>query len=297
MMSDFIPGIAEKARYRKYRASSYEVHSILDKPKQTELEATILSWIIANSTVEENIEEAVKAIAGMPSTHFDVLQKAMAECRAVSALCKRFTRLFTFSPGLPVTAADANQAAAYLYALHAVVGIDRDSLPHEDGRHNPCFELWQPAGPLHRWDNLEPCLQALAFCIRSEILLAADNDDHDENWEETKRNLKSMCQTGSNQNLQKILMDVAIRSVASKRKHLQRIGTIVFSSVVKIGKSMGQFGSFDHAGGDKITVSSGFKVSLKEIVTSLQTMLQNDDTDIRDAALLCLIKLAYFGKS
>jgi hypothetical protein len=88
-MSDFIPGIAEKAPYRKYRASSYEAHnsnfsqplsmwsafqqfvsSIHHNPELTELEASILSWIIANSTVDKNIEEAIKAIASMPSTHF-----------------------------------------------------------------------------------------------------------------------------------------------------------------------------------------------------------------------------------
>jgi hypothetical protein len=48
------------------------VSSIHHKPESTELEATILSWIIANSTMDKNIEEAIKAIAGMLSTHFSL---------------------------------------------------------------------------------------------------------------------------------------------------------------------------------------------------------------------------------
>ena len=297
-LSDFLPGIAKKAMYRKNRASSYKAHisnssmllSMWNKPDPAELEAAILSWIIINSTVEKNIEEAVKAIAGMPSKHFGVLQKAMAEWGAATILCERFSRLFTFSPGHPVTATDANLAAAYLYALHAV-GIDPVSLP-------PCLEeLLKDGKPLHRWDNLEPCLQLLAFCTRSEILLAAGKDDYNESWEETKRNLRHMNQTGSPRNVQRMLMSAAIRSVvASESKTLQKIGTIVLSSIVKTGKSLQQFGTFD-PDTDELTLGAlKCKVSPATITQQLCKMITPEEPDIGEAAMTGLIKLAYYGR-
>ena len=296
-VSAFLPGIAKNAMYRKDRASSYKVHisnsskllSMWSKPDPAELEAAILSWIIINSTVEKNIEEAVKTIAGMPSKHFGVLQKVMAEWGTITILCERFSRLFTFSPGLPVTATDANLAAAYLYALHAV-SIDPKSLL-------PCLELLKDGKPLHRWDNLEPCLQLLAFCTRSEILLVAGKDDYNESWEETKRNLWSMNQAGSPRNVQRMLMGAAIRSVvASESKTLQKIGTIVLSSIVKTGKSLQQFGTFEPGTGELTLGALKCKVLPATITQQLRMMITSEEPDIGEAAMTGLIKLAYYGR-
>ena len=256
-MSNFIPGIGKKARYRKYRASSYEVRKsnssqplsiwgdvrqfmagIRHKPNETEIQATILSWIVAYSTVDTNIEEAVRTIAGMPSTEFDVLRKAMTESGAVSTLCQRFSRCFTSSPGLHVTAANVNQAEAYLYALLPVAGIDPNSLPDADKHPNPFLELWKQEGPFHRWEHLHLCLQSLAFCIRAEILLAAGEDDHSESWRQANRNLASMCQNGLGVNVRMKMLKAAIRCIRTGKKYLQSTSMLVLSSLIKIGKSL-----------------------------------------------------------
>jgi Family of unknown function (DUF6535) len=182
-MSDFIPGIAGNARYKQDRTSSYRIgvsfssqplsfwDTLADlrrKPEQPELEVTILSWIIANSTVDDTVEEAVRVVAGMPSRQLDKWGDAMAKSGAVSVLCERFTRCFKISPGLHVTADHVNQVEAYLYALRSVAKKDPKS----------CLELLGMGKLLHRWDNLQPCLRSLAFCVRTETLLALNEDDH-----------------------------------------------------------------------------------------------------------------------
>jgi Family of unknown function (DUF6535) len=300
-MSDFIPGMVGNARYKKDRAFSYWVGksnashpwsfwdalaNLRHKPDQKELEVTILSWIIANSTVEANIEEAVRAIAGIPSTHLDALRDAMAMSGAVRVLCGRFSQCFKLSPGLTMTGEDVNLVEAYLYAL----------LPVTDKE--PCLKLLGPGGPLHCWDSLQPSLQSLAFCVRSEILLGAGKDDHVEDWEQTKRSLRTMCQAGSPANLVKKLMDTATRSIERGGNRLQRTGTIVLSLLVKIGKSSQQFGTLNSGscqGNMEDRADSSMKNTQDTLIKRLCALLKDRDADIRGAASLGLTKLAYSG--
>jgi hypothetical protein len=304
-MSDFIPGVAGKARYKKDRASSYDVGTasssqawsfrnaipqfaaeVCRKPEQTELEMDILSWIIVNSTVERNIEEAVRVIAGLPSTHIDPLRAAMAKSGAVSVLCSRFSRCFTFSPDLPVTASDVNQAEAYMYALILVAVEDSTS----------CLTLLRPGAPLRRWDNLQPCLQSVALCLRMEILLAAGQDDHREGWEQMMRNLEKMCRTGSSADVQKKLMDASINSVGRGGDRLQQIGAVVFSSVVKIGKSVQQFGSLLVDENGPYVVASSANTKQGQLIERLSALFKGNNACVRSAAVLGLTKLAHFGE-
>jgi Family of unknown function (DUF6535) len=298
-LSDFIPGMARNARYKQDRASSYRIGKskssqrlsvrgaladLLHKPEQTQLEVTILSWVIKNSTVDDNIEEAVKAVAGMPSIHYNALRDAMTQCGAVSVLCDRICRSFKFSPGLAMTAANVNQVEAYLYALLPVA--DQDS----------CLELLRPEGPLHRWGNLPPCLQSLAFCVRTEILLAMNRDDDQEDWEQTKRRLRSMCQAGSSPNMQRLLMHVATRSLERGGHRLQRMGAILLCLLVKVGKSAEQFGSLV-ARSSRGNMDDRVPSSAQDtVIKRLSALLKDRDSDIRDAALRGLIKLAYYGE-
>jgi Family of unknown function (DUF6535) len=300
-MSDFIPGMARIARYKQDRTSSYKIGmsesrqplsfwgSLADlrrKPEETELKVIILSWVVENSTVDDNIEEAVKAIAGIPLAQFDALRDAMGRSGAVSVLCDRISRCLKFSPGLTMTAATINQVEAYLYALFPIV--DQDS----------CLKLLGPGGPLHRWDNLPPCLQSLAFCVRTEILLAAKTDDDQEDWKQTKRRLKSMCQSGSPPNVQKMLMDAAIRSVERGGDRLQRTGAVLLSLLVKVGKSSLQFGSLV-TGSSRGNIGDGVPLSTmnaRDAVARLCALCKDRDGDVRDAAVLGLTKLAYYGE-
>jgi Family of unknown function (DUF6535) len=300
-MSDFIPGMARIARYKQDRTSSYRTRmsessqpsslrgflkDLRHKPGQTELEVTILSWIMKNSTIDDNIEEAIKAISGIPSTHFNALRDAMSKSGAVSVLCDRISRCLKFSPGLTMTAATINQVEACLYALFPIV--DQDS----------CLKLLGPGGPLHRWDNLPPCLQSLAFCVRTEILLAAGKDDDQEDWKQTKRGLKFMCRTGSPPNVQKMLMDVAIQCIERGGHHLQRTGAVLLSLLVKVGKSSQQFGSLDTRS-SRGNMDDGASLSTKnawDTVARLYALFKDRDADIRDAAAFGLTKLAYYGE-
>jgi hypothetical protein len=303
-MSDFIPGVIGRARYKKDRASSYDLGTanssqslsfwnailqfaaeVCQKPEQEEVEMNILSWIIVNSTLEKNIEEAVRVVAGLPPMHIDVLRDAMAKSGAISVLCGRILRCFTFPPGLPVTAADVNQAEAYMYALLLVASVDARS----------CMTLLQPGRPLHRWDNLQPCLQSLAFCLRMEILQAAGEDEHNEGWEQMIRNLDAMCQIGSTAHMQRKLIDAGFNGLGSRGDHLQKTGVIVLSLIVKKGKSVEQFGSLVMDGGGSYGAALP-NTKQSQIMTRIGELLKDNDSFIRDAALLGLTKLAHFGE-
>jgi hypothetical protein len=243
-MSDFIPRVTAQALYKNDRTSSYSgqktssgqswslwngfwqfIEEVHYKPEQKELEASILAWIIGNSTVEKTIEEAVKVVAGMPSIHMEEFQKAMSNSGAFPVFCERFLHCFKSTPGFPLVAENVDLTEAYLYALLSIVRVDP----------NMSLTLWQPGGPLYRWDELQPCLHSLAFCVRTEILLAAGCDDYKEGWEQTKQNLVSMAQTGLAPDVQKKLMNVVIQSVGSGKQCLQRTGTLLLTSLVKIG--------------------------------------------------------------
>ena len=90
-MSDFIPGIAMKSRYsdkkglpilRKPLSQQWKgliefLREAHRKPERLEIEADILAWLLTNSTTDDALEEAVKAVAGSNSNEYipDVLHK------------------------------------------------------------------------------------------------------------------------------------------------------------------------------------------------------------------------------
>jgi hypothetical protein len=145
---------------------------------------------------------------------------------------------------------------------------------------------------------LQPCFQALAFCVQTEILLAAEQDNCLEDWERTKRSLKSMCRTGSPPNLMKKLMDAAIRSLEKGGDRLERGGAILISSLVKIGKSSQPFGSLATGLNNwkmDDRVASSTEIRRNTMMSKLCTLLKDRDDDIREAASIGLTKLTYYG--
>jgi len=112
-LSTFIPGTDVMARYKRYIRSSYtQLRSssglatsmaskmpsdFSHKPKKDNAELMILARIIANSTREDVLDEAVKGIAGLEPNRSMDLHLAMREYGAFNRLC---TRLITLSNSL-----------------------------------------------------------------------------------------------------------------------------------------------------------------------------------------------------
>ena len=69
------------------------------KPKKDDAELMILAWIIANSTREDVLDEAVKAIAGLEPNRSMNLHLAMRDYGALPRLCERLRTLSNFLPG------------------------------------------------------------------------------------------------------------------------------------------------------------------------------------------------------
>ena len=69
------------------------------KPEKDDAELMVLAWIIANSTREDVLDEAIKAIAGLEPNRSEDLYLAMREYGAITHLCARLGTLSNFLPG------------------------------------------------------------------------------------------------------------------------------------------------------------------------------------------------------
>ena len=114
-LSTFIPGMDNVARYKRYVRSSYTqlssssslatsmaskmISDFSHKPWENDAELMILAWIIANSTREDVLDEAIKAIAGLEPDRSMNLHLAMREYGAFNRLCERLRTLSKFLPG------------------------------------------------------------------------------------------------------------------------------------------------------------------------------------------------------
>ena len=107
-LSTFIPGTDGMARYKRYVRSSYTqpnsssglmISDFSHKPEKDDVELMILAWIIANSSREDVINEAVKAIAGLDPDRSMDLHLAMREYGAITDLCALLMTLCDLLPG------------------------------------------------------------------------------------------------------------------------------------------------------------------------------------------------------
>jgi hypothetical protein len=206
-----------------------EVHR---KPEQLVLQAQILSWVIMNSTKETTVEEAVRAVAGSKQTK--ELQDALIEFRVCDSLYQRFEDCLHVTPGLPKTTDDGPKLEGLLYAVLQI----EQPLRIDEGPANNYVpsSLLDEGRPLHRWDDFEPYLHALVFSLRVHMLVNSNRDDHDENWEETVKNLTRMAEIGSVPYIRGILFFATIRGLLRGKKIIRRTCGIILSKQVGIGK-------------------------------------------------------------
>jgi hypothetical protein len=205
-----------------WKAAKQFFHEVSPKLSHEELEGKILTWIIINSIQEETIDAAVKVIAGLPLSNLGKLRKAMHESEAVPIIGKKFQQSFKIPMNI-------HQIEVYLYALLHIVTMDSKSSAR-------LLLLLEVGQPLDQWHNLDACLQALAFCVRTEILLALNQDDHQKQWMQTKNKLMSLSWIEVNPYLQKKIIGAMIRSLEGNAAVLQKIAAIVLALLLKTGE-------------------------------------------------------------
>jgi hypothetical protein len=201
------------------------LEKVCRKPEQVEIEADILAWMLINSTSEKAIEEAVRAVAGANPTQY--LRDALHHCGASEVMCERFIRYVETTPKLPIGADEGLCVEAYLYALLRIV--------------EPCGEigatarsLLNPGQVLHRWDTFVDYLQPLACALRVRLLLAADIDDHTEQWDQTQQNLIEMAEMGLVPDIQRVLVRASLDGLRRGGIRLQQACAIILSKKFQI---------------------------------------------------------------
>jgi Family of unknown function (DUF6535) len=203
-------------------------------PEINRAKAEILAWIVAKSTNEDTIKEAVKAIAGIPEDSRAELFDAFQAYGAMDNLCQRFLGCFQSTPGLPFQVMNISQTEAYLLALlqFAMYSVSLESR----GSDEPLLSLLETRQPLHRWDNFDPCLQALAFSLQVYIRVNCDKDGPHHFRGETQENLGLLVTAGATPYVRRIMVNAAIQGLILGNVFLQQTCILVLSGQIKMGK-------------------------------------------------------------
>lgn len=146
------------------------------RPSDDNLKVDALTWLLSVSASRETINDAVMALAGIPSGVW--LQEALCDSGGYMLLAQGLFDLIKRSSGL-VTILNEQLADAHLHALlHVVQRMQAcrnlDSLAN----------LVMPQGPLHRWDDLRPGLRIVAYCVQSFIKVLCNTSDNPDDCQE-----------------------------------------------------------------------------------------------------------------
>ncbi|CAG8689609.1 7880_t:CDS:2, partial [Acaulospora colombiana] len=183
------------------------INAGLAKPKQTEMEAHILAWTIANSTEDQTVDEAIMAI-GSAKPNEDLRRKKLEN--ALIALLQLEQPLF-IDMNTSGLAESGQLDQPFLYLLH-------------DGQ------------PLHRWDDFKPFLQPLVFSLRIHILVSSKQDDHMESWEQTKAKLHQMAKNGWMPYVWEVMLLAALRGFLHGGEMVHRSCGILIADFLSTGK-------------------------------------------------------------
>ncbi|KAF8512983.1 hypothetical protein JB92DRAFT_254607 [Gautieria morchelliformis] len=302
-ISDFFPAVARNGRYgeghdtpqqRPDRSLWQRVVQFTDdvkrRPEMNRAKAEILAWIVAKSTNEDTIKEAVKAIAGMGSSA--ELSNAFQAYGAIPNLCQRFLGCFQLTPGLPFQVTDISQTEAYLLALlqFPVHSVSSES----KGSAVPLFlSLLESGQPLHRWDNFDPCLQALAFSLRVHILVNCNKDESHQFRGQTENNLGLLATAGATLYFRRLMIEAVIQGLTLGDVYLQQVSIRVLSEQIKMATVRTFLCQLGPSGIYKTSNNALDPVS-KKLVEQLKDY--SDDRILRDAIISILSKLVSHSK-
>ena len=230
-MSEFIPGIAMDSRYsdkkdlsirkplsQQWKGFTEFLREAHRKPEQLEIEADILGWLLTNSTTEQGIEEAVKAVAGAISNGY--IPDALDKYGASSVLSERLTRCLKIIPGLPITVVDEIRAEAYLHAMLRMV----ESSSRTDRNRILVIENPVRSGkPLYRWEDYTDYLQPIAFAIRTKIMLATGSDEDSIQRERSKSDLVKMAGMGMTPYFRWVLLNATVEGLLEGKTEVRKM--------------------------------------------------------------------------
>jgi hypothetical protein len=241
-MSDFIPGIAMNPRYsdkkglpkrkplsqqwKRFTEFLREAHR---KPEQLEIEADILAWLLTNSTTEEALEEAVKAVAGANTNGY--IPDALDKYGASSVLSERLTRCLKITPGLPITVVDESRAEAYLYAM---LRIMESSSRVDQNRALLMENSVQSGKALYRWEDYTDYLQPLAFAVRMKIMLATGQDEDSIQGERSENDRMEMAGMGMTPYVRWVLLNVTVEGLLEGKTEVRKMSGQVLSQLLQV---------------------------------------------------------------
>jgi hypothetical protein len=241
-MSDFIPGIAMNSRYpdkknlsvRKPLSQQWtgftdflrEAHH---RPEQLEIEAQILGWLLTNSTTEEGIEEAVKAVAGAISNGY--IPDALDKYDASSVLSERLTRCLKIIPGLPITVVDEIRAEAYLCAILRMV---ESSGPADQIKVLLMENSGEGGKALCQWEDYTDHLQPLAFAVRMKIMLATGSDEDSSQRQRSESDLLRMAGMGMTPYVRWVLLNVTDEGFLEGKTEVREMSKQILSKLLQI---------------------------------------------------------------
>ncbi|KIM20608.1 hypothetical protein M408DRAFT_30212 [Serendipita vermifera MAFF 305830] len=200
------------------------------RPKQLELLAEALAWIVTSSTEEATIQEAIKTIGS--AKHTGTLQRTLISSECREPLYQRLAESFKLRLASPNTIEDNARLEATLYAL---LRLEQPLTFTEAVIKESEFDFQLNEGQaLHRWNDYPPYLHALAFSLRVYILIKSEKDDQTGKWNETKKDLIRMVENGMTPYVKRIVVFSAVRGMLKGGENVRKSCVIVLSSLVEI---------------------------------------------------------------
>ncbi|KIM22928.1 hypothetical protein M408DRAFT_268950 [Serendipita vermifera MAFF 305830] len=260
------------------------------RPKELELLADALSWIVTSSTEEATIQEAIKTIGS--AKHTGTLQRTLISSECREPLYQRLAEFFKSRLASPGTSEDGTRLEATLYTL---LRLEQPLTITEAVIKESQFDFQLKEGQaLHRWNDYPPYLQALAFSLRVHILIKSGRDDQTGKWNETKRDLIGMVENGMAPYVRRIVTFSALRGVLKGEENVRKLCVIVLSSLVEI---LGVANNIDILGEDESkclrTPGASEKVIMMQEIVRL---CGNSENEIRAAGIQILGALMKYSR-
>ena len=199
---------------------------VSEMPKINDVQLDIWSWMLTESSRDASVNEAVVELTREDLN--DKWWKAFIDCGVPTVLSDRLQELVNFGlkDGTPTAL-----LGTYLHALLRFVDdIDRKVeiklvTPHVSA-------LLENGNPLHRWDAFPEELQALAFDVRTHLLVLCGSDHG--NAEEGQKNWRTMLQKTA-PNLRSTSVVAALRGLIEGKDNLRRVCAFRLAKYIETG--------------------------------------------------------------
>ncbi|CAG8493371.1 5218_t:CDS:10, partial [Acaulospora colombiana] len=232
--------LAALARYRKhdwdwnvlFEAFQRTKERLLRAYNPTDLQLEILTWGVANAVDEETTDEAIKALSGVKQSI--ELREKLYNQTMHRYIFERLQQNIRPTRGSSLIINNSSQLEAILLAL---LKIEEPMTLSDQQVFNTSIPQ-EIVMSLSDWEGFQPCLQPLAFTVRTHMLLNRGWDDHSNLWLQRTDALDRMAQNPSTIYIRRKLLFATLRGLLNGEEYTRGQCGIVLSRLLMTRESI-----------------------------------------------------------